>query len=70
MHFAVALLPEIPQPLVMHLLVLGGGDEARGGFRLVDRPIAVDLAPRGCFSGETAAASTRLGVIEATAVCG
>ena len=43
MHLAVALLPQIPQPLVMHLLVLGRGNEARGGFRLIDRPIAVDL---------------------------
>ena len=29
-HLAVALLTQIPQPLVMHLLVLGGGNEARG----------------------------------------
>src|ERR1700732_1479795 len=42
-HLAVALLPQIPQALVMHLLVLGGGDEARGGLCLVDRPVAVDL---------------------------
>ena len=42
-HFAVALLPQIPEPLVVHLLVLGRGDEARGGFCLVDRPAAVDL---------------------------
>ena len=42
-HLAVALLPQIPQPLVMHLLVLGRGDEARGRLRLVDRPVAVDL---------------------------
>jgi hypothetical protein len=42
-HLAIALLPQIPQPLVMHLLVLGRGNKARGGFRLVDRPIAVDL---------------------------
>jgi len=27
-HLAVALLPEIPQPLVTHFLVLGRGDEA------------------------------------------
>ncbi len=42
-HLAVALLAQIPQPLVMHLLVLGRGDEAGRSFRLVDRPIAVDL---------------------------
>ena len=42
-HLAVALLPQIPEPLVMHFLVLGRGDEARGGFRLVDGPVAVDL---------------------------
>src|ERR1700675_4436974 len=42
-HLAVALLPEIPEPLVMHLLVLGRGDEARGGLRLVNRPVAMDF---------------------------
>src|SRR5260221_4435660 len=41
-HLAVALLPQVPEPLVMHLLVLGSGDEARGGFCLVDRPVAMD----------------------------
>ena len=50
-HLAVALLPQVPEPLVMHLLVLGSGDEARGGLCLVDRPVAVDPAPRGCGSG-------------------
>jgi len=29
-HLAVALLSQIPQPLVMHLLMLGRGDEAGG----------------------------------------
>ena len=42
-HLAVALLPQVPEPLVMHLLVLGRGDEARGRLRLVDRPVAADL---------------------------
>jgi len=42
-HLAVALLPEIPEPLVMHLLVLRSGDEACGGLRLVDRSVAMDL---------------------------
>src|SRR5437879_3768645 len=42
-HLAVALLPQVPEPLVVHLLVLGSGDEASGGFRLVDRPVAMDL---------------------------
>ena len=51
MHFAVALLPQIPEPLVMHLLVHGRGNEAGGSFGLVDRSIAVNLAPRGCGSG-------------------
>src|SRR6516225_12380960 len=41
-HLAVALLPQIPQPLVVHLLVLGRLNKARGGFRLIDRAIAVD----------------------------
>jgi len=43
MHLAVALLPQIPQPLVMHLLVLGRRNETRGGLRLVDRSAAVNL---------------------------
>src|SRR5499427_10936604 len=43
MHLAVALLPQVPQPLVMHLLVLGRVNEARGRLGLVDRPTAVNL---------------------------
>src|SRR4030088_2930408 len=42
-HLAVALLSQIPEPLVMHLLVLGSGDEARGSLLLVDRSVAADL---------------------------
>ena len=42
-HLAVTLLAQIPQPLVMHLLVLGGGNEAHGRFRLDDGSIAMDL---------------------------
>src|SRR6516225_9853381 len=42
-HLAIALLPQVPQPLVVHLLVLGCSNKARGGFRLVDWPIAVNL---------------------------
>src|SRR5271169_2891453 len=68
-HLAVALLPQIPQPLVVHLFVLGRGNEARGRLRLVDRPIAMDFGSarlrlgmrpqrlRGC-----------LGMIEAMAI--
>ena len=68
-HLAVALLPQIPKPLVVHLFVLGRGDEARGGFRLVDRPIAVDLgAARLRFGPRTQRLRGRLGVIETTAV--
>jgi len=44
-HLAVAFLPQVPQPLVVHLLVLGCSNKARGGFRLVDWPIAVNLCP-------------------------
>ena len=58
MHLSVALLPQIPEPLVVHLLVLGRGDEARGGFRVVDRSVAADfsatrlrLGPRRIGSG-------------------
>src|ERR1700692_2280852 len=42
-HLTVALLSQIPEPLVMHLLVLGSGDEARGSLLLVDRSVAADL---------------------------
>jgi hypothetical protein len=31
-HLAVAFLPRIPQPFVMHLLVFWFGNIARGGF--------------------------------------
>src|SRR3981081_4060539 len=46
-HLSVALLSQIPEPLVMHLLVLGSGDEARGSLLLIYRSVAADLgAPR------------------------
>jgi hypothetical protein len=68
-HLAVTLLPEIPQPLVVHLLVLGRGNETRGDFRLVDRPVAVDFGAARLWLGPRA---QRLGgalrVVEATAV--
>jgi hypothetical protein len=41
-HLAVAFPAQIPEPFVVHLLVLGRGDETRRRFRLVDRPIAMD----------------------------
>ena len=69
MHLAVALLPEIPQPLVVHLLVLGRGNEARGGFRLIDGPIAMDLgAARLRLRPRAQRFRGALGVVEATAV--
>ena len=68
-HLAVALLPQVPQPLVVHLLVLGRGDEARGGLRLIDRPIAVDLGAARLRLGTRPQRLRRaLGVIEAAAV--
>ena len=68
-HLAVALLPQIPQPLVMHLLVLGRGDEARGGLCLVDWPVAVDLGATRLRLGTCPQWLRRaLGVIEAAAV--
>src|SRR5260370_34329390 len=42
-HLAVALLSQIPEPLVVHLLMLGSGDETRGSRLLVDRSVAADL---------------------------
>ena len=77
-HLAVALLAQVPEPLVVHLLVLGGGDEARGRLGLVDRAVAVDLrAARLLLAGlrpqrlrgslgmieAAAAADDRLGVV-------
>jgi hypothetical protein len=53
----------------MHLFVLGCGDEARGRFRLVDRPTAVDLgaARLGLGPGAQWLRGT-LGVIEPLAI--
>ncbi len=42
MHLAVPLAAQVPQPLVVELLVLGGLDETVGGFGLVDRPVPMD----------------------------
>jgi hypothetical protein len=68
-HLAVAFLPEVPQPFVVHLLVLGRGNEAGGRFRLVDRPIAVDLGTARLWLGLRAQRLRgALGVIEAVAV--
>src|ERR1700692_1437742 len=51
-HLAVALLSQVPEPLVMHLLVLGSGDEARGSLLLVDRSGAGHLGtPRPRVGG-------------------
>ncbi len=41
-HLAVTLLAQVPEPLVVHLLVLGRGDKPICGFALIDRPIASD----------------------------
>jgi hypothetical protein len=43
MHLAIALLPQIPKSLVMHLLVLGRGNKAGCRLCLIDRSIAMDL---------------------------
>src|SRR5712671_2601465 len=68
-HFAVALLSQIPEPLVMHLLVLGGGDEARGSLLLVDRSVAADLGtPRLRLGSRPQRLRCSLGMIEAAAV--
>src|SRR5712675_643055 len=68
-HLTVALLPQIPQPLVMHLLVFGRGDEASGGLLLVDRPVATDLGATWLrFGTRPHWFGCALGVIEAAAV--
>ena len=68
-HLTVALLPQVPEPLVMHLLVLGSGDEARGGLWLVNWPIAVDLGTTRLRLGACPQWLRRaLGVIETAAV--
>ena len=70
MHFAIALLPQIPEPLVMHLLVLGRGDEPGRRLRLVDRSIAMDLGAARLRFGRCRGAASRLrfGMVEAAAV--
>src|SRR5947207_12315649 len=68
-HLAVALLPQIPEPLVMHLLVLGRSNKARGRLRLVEWPTAVDLsAARLRLGPRLQRLRGRLGVIEAATV--
>jgi hypothetical protein len=53
----------------VHLLVLGRGDEARGGFRLIDRPLAVDFsAARLRFRPRAQRLRGALGMVEAAAV--
>src|SRR5258708_27373876 len=67
-HLPVALLSQIPEPLVMHLLVLGSGDDARGGLLLIDRSVAADLgAPRLRLGSRPQRPRCSLGVIEAAA---
>src|ERR1700680_1957048 len=67
-HLAVALLSQIPEPLVMHLLVLGGGDEARGSLLLVDWSVAADLGtPRLRLGSWPQRLRCSLGVIQAAA---
>ena len=68
-HLTVALLPQVPEPLVMHLLVLGSGDEARGGLCLVNWPVAVDLGTTRLRLGTCPQRLRRaLGMIETAAV--
>jgi len=68
-HLAVSLLPQVPQPLVMHLLVLGRRNKARGGFRLIDRPVTMDLGAARLRLGPRAQRlRSRLGMIETAAV--
>src|ERR1700738_1704777 len=70
-HLAVALLPQIPEPLVMHLLVLGSGDEARGSLLLVNRSVAADLGtPRLRLGSRPQRLRCSLGVIQAAAGAG
>ena len=53
----------------MHPLVLRSGNEACSGFRLIDRPIAVDLgAARLLFGVRPERPGGALGVIEALAI--
>ena len=58
-HLAVALLPQIPEPLVMHFLVLGRGDEPRRRLRLIDRPVAVDPCAARLRFGRCGAAASK-----------
>jgi hypothetical protein len=63
---SVALLSQIPEPLVMHLLVLGSGDEAGGSLLLVNRSVAANLgAPRLRLGSRPQRLRCSLGVIKA-----
>src|SRR5438874_2008039 len=60
---------KIPQPLVVHLLVLGRGDEAGRRVRLVHRPVAVNLGAAWLRFGVGAQRlRASLGVVEAVTV--
>ena len=68
-HLAVAFLPQVPEPLVMHLFMPSGGDEARCGLVLVDRPVAVDLCATWLRLGRRPERLRRaLSVIEAATI--
>src|SRR5260221_3649716 len=68
-HLTVALLSQIPEPLVMHFLMLGSGDEARGSLLLVDRSVAADLGtPRLRLGSRPQRLRCSFGVIQAAAV--
>ena len=43
MHLPIALLAQIPEPLIVHRFMRRCGNEARRGFGLVHRPIAATL---------------------------
>ena len=68
-RFPVALLPQVPQALVMHLLVFGRGDEARRGLGLINGAIAVDSCAARLFLGlRPQRFRAPLGMIETAAV--
>src|SRR5262249_4220434 len=68
-HLAIALLPQVPEALVVHLLVFGRSDESGSRLRLVNRPIAMDMsAPRLRLGSRAQRLRGTLSVIETVAV--
>src|SRR6186713_875117 len=60
-HLTIAFLAQIPQPLVVHFLVLWRADESASGFVMIDRAIAASFRPTGLWFRMRSTEGTRIG---------